>query len=374
MSEPGRVRRSLATVRSLVDPAQVGYLILYVTNRCNFRCGHCFYHAEIAKGRKPDELTLAEIERVAKNLGPLVQLSMTGGEPFVREDFAGITRAMLTHTMPRFVTIPTNAWFTERVEDYLEEILPAFPGTAFRVVFSVDGIGDAHDAFRSAPGSWERLRASYARVDAIRQRATNLVLDANAAYTSRNEGTILETIQTLDRDFAFDNLSVTYVRGSPREPELRTSSREAYLRVVEHLRARARGREKRFLSPLWRAVDDVTYEHLTRTVFDDEYVTPCVAGRKLVVLGETGEVQPCEILGVTAGNVRDHGYSVPAVLAAERNRRIVESIRETRCKCSFECAIAANAVWSPKSYPRIAKLAIDELRGTRTAGSADGQG
>lgn len=363
-SLPTRVRRGLSTLRSLVDPEQVGYLIFYVTNRCNFRCAHCFYHAEIAKGRKSDELRLDEIERIARGLGPLVQLSLTGGEPFVREDFAAVTRTFLEHCAPRFVTIPTNAWFSDRIEAYLEDVLPAFPSTAFRVVFSIDGIGADHDTFRSAPGSWERLCATYARVDALRRRATNLVLDANAAYTARNEHTILSTLETLDRDFSFDNLSVTYIRGNPRDPDLRTSSRDAYLRVVEFLKARSRRREKRFLSPLWRAVDDVTYEHLTRVVFEDEFVSPCVAGRKLVIVGETGDVHPCEILGVSAGNVRDHDYSVPAVLASAAHRRIVETIRETRCKCSFECAIAANAVWSPESYPRVARLALSELRAT----------
>ena len=52
------------TAKSFLDPRQVGYLIFYVTNRCNFRCKFCFYYAEIEKGRKPNELTLDEINLI----------------------------------------------------------------------------------------------------------------------------------------------------------------------------------------------------------------------------------------------------------------------------------------------------------------------
>ena len=48
-----------------------------------------------------------------------------------------------------------------------------------------------------------------------------------------------------------------------------------------------------------------------RTVFDDEFVSTCVAGKKLLVVSETGEVQPCEILGKSFGNLRDYGLESP---------------------------------------------------------------
>jgi len=355
------VGHAFATARSLLDPRQPGYLICYVTNRCNFRCGHCFYHAEIAKGRKADELTVQEYETIAQRLGPLVQLSLTGGEPFLRDDFASVARVLIRHTRPRYVTIPTNAWFTDRIADCLSRLLPEFPAISFRLVFSVDGIGSAHDALRGVPGAWERLCASYARMAELRVRLPNLVLDANAAYSARNEEGLRETLATLDRDFAFDNLSITFVRGNPKDPATRPRSQERYRQIVAFLKERERRREKRFFSFLWRAVDDITYESFQRTEFDHAFVSTCVAGRKLVVLGETGEVRPCEILPESAGNVRDHGYRVPAVLASERNRDLLRRIGESRCACGFECALAANAVWSPSSSPRLAWLALRNL-------------
>jgi MoaA/NifB/PqqE/SkfB family radical SAM enzyme len=368
--ERGKARRALATLRSLADPRQVGFLIAFVTNRCNFRCAFCFYHAEIAKNRKPDELTVAEHEAIASKIGPLVQLSLTGGEPFLHGALADIARAYVSRTGARYVTVPTNAWFTDRMVGFLEEILPAFGGTNFRLMFSIDGIGDEHDTSRSQPGSWARILESYRAVSALRGRFTNLVLDANTVYTARSEASIVETLRTLDATFRFDNLSITYARGDIADPTLAARSREAYLAARAYLISRPRQRENRFLSSVWRAVDDVSHDHLVRTVFDDEHVHPCVAGRKLVVLGETGDVRPCEILERPMGNVRDYDYDLRALLDAAENRRLVRWIEESRCKCSFECAQAASVVWRADAYPEVARAAITNLVQIRASGGS----
>ena len=80
----------LSNIKSFLNPNQPGFLIFYVTNRCNFRCNFCFYRDEIDKGLKPDELTLDEIKKFSKTIGPLIQLSLTGGEPYLRKEFIEI--------------------------------------------------------------------------------------------------------------------------------------------------------------------------------------------------------------------------------------------------------------------------------------------
>ncbi len=103
------------SLRSYADPTKVGYLIFYVTNRCNFRCKFCFYYAEIEQGRKPDELTLEEIEKLSKSIGPVLQLSLTGGEPFLRKDLADLTQHFIDNCAVRYLSIPTNASLTDRM-------------------------------------------------------------------------------------------------------------------------------------------------------------------------------------------------------------------------------------------------------------------
>ena len=62
-------------------------LVLFVTSRCNARCDFCLYKDSVDNPtRRSEELTLAEVRRIAEQYGPLHYLAMSGGEPFVRRD------------------------------------------------------------------------------------------------------------------------------------------------------------------------------------------------------------------------------------------------------------------------------------------------
>ncbi|MBH76604.1 MAG: hypothetical protein CL897_00015 [Dehalococcoidia bacterium] len=349
---------NLNSVRSYLNPKQVSYLIFYVTNRCNFRCEFCFYYAEIEKGRKPNELSLEEIEKFTGKLGPLLQLSLTGGEPFIRKDFAELTNIFVRNCDPRYITIPTNASLTDRMMRFLEEVLPRHPNNYFRLTFSIDGIEDDHDQARSMSGSYSKIQRSYEAISPLRATFPNLVLDANSVFTARSEGKILETMRRLNSDFQFDNLSITYARGDVKDPSLKTDSRDKYIEVNDYLESIRRTKENRLLYPLWRGVRDVSRQNLIGTVFDDEFVTPCVAGKKLLVISETGEVHPCEILDSSMGNLRDVNFNVRELMDRNENKRLVNWIKDSKCKCSFECALAANVVWNASQYPKIAASSV----------------
>ena len=355
------IRNLADTAKSFLDPNQLGYVIFYVTNRCNFRCSFCFYYAEIEKGRKPDELKLEEIERFTKHLGPLLQLSLTGGEPFLREDLNLITELFIENCSARYITIPTNAWLTDRMVQFLEYVLPRHPDSFIRLTFSIDGIGDAHDENRSMKGSYKKIQESYKAISPLRKPYGNLVLDANSVFTSKSEDQLCDTVKHLDEEFDFDNISITYARGQIPDPNLKTQSREKYVKVNDLLDSLERKKEQRFLYPLWRGVRDVSRENLISTVFDDKFVTPCVAGRKLLVISETGEVRPCEVLDKSIGNLRDVDFDVYKLLKREDSRKLVDWIIDTKCKCSFECALGANVVWNPSQYPRLAASAIRNI-------------
>ena len=343
------------------NPNKVGYVILYVTNRCNFRCKFCFYYAEIEKGRKPDELSVEELARIAKSTGPLLQLSLTGGEPFLRREFAEITSVFIEHTGVRFITIPTNAWLTDRMVNYLLEVLEKHPTTYFRLAFSIDGIGDEHGQNRSMPGSFDRILESYHAISPLRRRFSNLVLDSNTVFTSKSASNVLQTLRHLHENFQFDNHTVTYVRGDIKDPTLKTSEETLYREINSYLAVIERKKEKRFLYPIYRGVRDVAWENLMSTVFEDKFVSPCVAGRKLVVISETGTVYPCEVLDKSMGSLRDYEFNLQKLLSEKSNDQLRHWIVDTKCKCSFECALAANVTWNASMYPRLARAAMKNI-------------
>lgn len=344
--------------KSLLNPYQPGYLIFYVTNRCNFRCNFCFYRDQVDQGLKPDELSIEEIKKFAENLGPLVQLSLTGGEVFIRKEFVEISELFYKNCKPLYVTIPTNASMPKRIYDYYEYFLPKYPKINFRCVFSIEGIGEVHDKLRDIPGSFEKIKDSYNKVYELRKKYKNLVLDSNSVFTASSEDTLLETIKYLNENFDFDNISVTNARGKIPDENLKSKAREKYVKINDFIENLERNKEGRFLSSAIRAVNSLTRDYVIKVGFDDEFVDPCVAGQKIIVVSETGDVFPCEILGKKMGNIKDVDYKVSKILEKKDSKNLRKWIKDTKCKCTFECATAANIVWNYKNIPKIANSAL----------------
>lgn len=350
------MKQLLKNLNAFANPNQVGYVIFYVTNRCNFRCEFCFYYAEIEKGRKPEELTLDQIDKIARSTGSLLQLSLTGGEPFLRKDFAELTEIWIKNTDVKFITIPTNASLESRMIKYFEYILPKYPSTYFRLAFSIDGIADEHDTNRSMKGSFKKIEKCFDSMKLLRAKYKNLILDSNTVFTANTQGRIVKILSYLNSHFDFDNHTVTYARGEIKDPNLKTEAENEYREMNEYLSKLERKKEKRFLYPFYRGVRDTAWKNLMKTVFEDKFVTPCVGGKKLVVISETGIVRPCEILGEekNIGNLKDYDYNLKNLMESENQKKVSNWIKKTKCKCSFECALAANATWSPSQWPSVA--------------------
>lgn len=136
-------------LRNLRTPAQ---LTLFVTNRCNARCEHCFYAGELFKGH---ELTISQYERFFSSLmTPLDSILLTGGEPFMRQDLPEICRLFALQARRKKIVIPTNGSRTDRILSQLSQIL-AIPGLELEMQISLDGFKETHDAIRKVPGLFE---------------------------------------------------------------------------------------------------------------------------------------------------------------------------------------------------------------------------
>ena len=84
-------------------------------------------------------------------------------------------------------------------------------------------------------------------------------------------------------------------------------------------------------------------------------VPACYAGRLNLVLGETGEVYPCEMRAGSLGNVRDHDYDLGRILRSATARATLASIRSGRCHCTHECYLMTNILFNPRWYPALIK-------------------
>ncbi len=345
-----RFARQLDVLRTLYTARTPVYVILYLTSRCNFRCPMCFYLEEI-KDPDKEEIAFPELEKLARSLGPLIQLSLTGGEPFLRQDIPEIVGLFVRRNRVRYVTIPTNASLTDRIEETVGRLVRDYPDTSFRIAVSLDGFPQDHDAIRGK-GSFEKIERTVAVLGRIRRRVDNLTVDINTCYSALNRGKVAGLVDFVADRFDVDNHTVTFVRGNADE-STKDASVEEYEAIVEDIRRRRSPPETRPFSSLLRAVMDVQRDIIGRTLREDRMYVPCVAGKRMIVINEKAEVMPCEILNKKMGNLKAFDYDVPRLLENARARRLVRWIRQSKCHCTFECALATSLIYHKRSYPRV---------------------
>ncbi len=75
---------------------KINYVRIAVTDRCNLRCFYCMPEEGIKYLPKKELLTFEEIERLVTLLASMgiSKVRFTGGEPFVRNDFMDLVRAV----------------------------------------------------------------------------------------------------------------------------------------------------------------------------------------------------------------------------------------------------------------------------------------
>src|SRR5262249_47464925 len=123
--------------------------VLNITNRCNFKCGHCF-REEASK----EDLPLDTIEACLPTLRALgVQtLALTGGEPILHPRFPRVVELLARGGFR--IGCVTNGWYTPR---YLAAFEPHKDRIGY-VALSLDGHdAEDHDRLRVQKGSFDAV-------------------------------------------------------------------------------------------------------------------------------------------------------------------------------------------------------------------------
>ncbi|RLI96754.1 MAG: hypothetical protein DRO99_03950 [Candidatus Aenigmatarchaeota archaeon] len=127
-----------------------------ITDRCNSRCKIC----DIWKSGKHGDTTLNDIRRVLddpiiaeshKAYGSEFDVSIGGGEPFLREDLFDVCMEIDKRYPGSLKTISTNGLLKERILELLRRINGRLK---FKLNISIDGDKRVHDKIRGIDGSF----------------------------------------------------------------------------------------------------------------------------------------------------------------------------------------------------------------------------
>ena len=337
-------RHARLTMASYSDRPSPPFLVLFINSICNMKCEHCFYWQEL---NQRDDLTTAEIFRLSESLGPIENLNLSGGEPFLRREFSEICRQFIRHNKVRQIYVPTNGWYTRKTVEQVELTLKEPGLDLFAVELSLDGLAEFHDNFRVAPGSFARAMATYDALIEVQARDPRLRIHAISTATDVNTAEIQRlTTYLFDRCPGMDHHNLALIRGDRKNPALRAPAVSEYRHLYEYVRRlwhpREQGRYGAIVEPMlqWAKME---------TVVRGTQVVPCRAGILSAVVYANGDVGVCE-LHQPVGNLRQSSFQ--EIWSSPAAQRLRQSIANKECHCTTEVFLWPSIVFQPVSLAR----------------------
>ena len=345
MNVGNRLQRHIRLSRVAHDDApSPPFVVLFINSICNMKCEHCFYWQAL---NKRDDLTFEEIVALSDNLGPIENLNLSGGEPFLRKEFAQICRRFITKNGVRQIYVPTNGYFTERTIEQIRGTLEEKSLDLFVVEISLDGMPKFHDEFRGARHAFEHAMQTYDALAELQKEDSRLRIHCISTATAVNIDEIRElTTYLFERCPKMDHHNLAIIRGDRKNPSLKGPMLEKYEELYEYIRAlwapREQGRYGAIVEPMlqWAKI---------RTAREERQVIPCTAGKLTGVIYANGDVSVCEA-HKPIGNLRDHSFM--EIWRSEEARALRRSIAARECHCTTEVFLWPSITFQPLQLAR----------------------
>ncbi|MBI4689991.1 MAG: SPASM domain-containing protein [Nitrospirae bacterium] len=307
---------------------------------------------------KYGELSLDEIEKISCSMGNLLWLAFSGGEIYLRDDLLEISKIFYKNNKPAIMLYPTNGLLPELIKDRTEQILNHCKKSVIAVKLSIDGLYGSHDAIRNTQGSFDKTMQTYHMLEGF-YKYPNFELGVNTVFCSENQDSMDGIIDFVRGLKNIKTHTISLVRGNLTDGNYKKVDHNKYLHAIARLEENLKSRVSsiyRFKGARIKAAQDILQRLLIhRTMLEQRRLIPCYAGRLNLVLSESGDVYPCEILTESFGNVRDYEYDIKKIIRDEKARKIVGSITNNQCFCTHECYFMTNILFNPGLYPTLFK-------------------
>ena len=324
-------------------------IVHFLTNRCNARCSFCFIDFDDPNTFK-GELTLHEIEKLTKNLGKsLLNVNLTGGEPFARKDIVDIAKLYIKNSTVQSMYITTNASLPERVENFANIITDFEKDIELTFQISIDDFPEKHNKVRKIENLFESCIDTYARLKKHKKNVNPVV---SVTVTHENCDDIENIFNHLVYKCKIDSLKCTIVRDegvykTPIEKRKKIFSAYSWLtNKINELTKKGKIKNyntKSLQGKLHNRKDRISWNLTKKMYLEPHYISPCHAGGLFGIITASGLVYPCEILeDKILGDLRENNMNFMKIWNNEKNLKLRKFIKESKCHCSYECALAFN--------------------------------
>lgn len=342
-----RIRRHLRLTRRACGPVNGGtppFLVLFINSICNLTCEHCFYWRNL---NQRDDLTVSELQALSGDLGPLENLNLSGGEPFLRKEFDQIVRMFIRNNGAKQVYVPTSGYFPESTEKAVRNVLEERDLVLFACELSLDGTQTYHNRFRGSLHSFQKAMETYDRLAELQREDPRLRIHAVSTATNQNIDEIDRLTDYLyERCPAMDHHNLAVIRGDRKNPSLLSPPLADYQALWRHIRARWWNREQGRFGGI---VEPMLHWAKVRTMTEQRQFIPCRAGVIAGVVYANGDVSVCE-LHQPLGNLRQASFR--EIWNSPQAVSVRESIANRECWCTTEVFLWPSLVFQPGALVR----------------------
>jgi MoaA/NifB/PqqE/SkfB family radical SAM enzyme len=335
------VRHSKLTWKNLAFPqvATPPFLILFINSICNLTCEHCFYWRNL---NQRDDLTVEEIFALARDLGRIENLNLSGGEPFLRPEFAEICQFFIQNNGVEQIYVPTNGYFTERTIKALKTIFEEKTLKLFVCELSIDGMPEYHDRFRGNSKSFAKLLETYEALAELQAQEPRLRIHSISTVTSENLDEIKRlTTYLYERCPAMDHHNLALIRGERKNQSLVIPDLVAYQQLYQYARRLWASREEKRYGSL---VEPMLQWAKVKTAEQQTQVVPCRAGILSSVVYANGDVSFCES-HPPLGNLRQKSFR--ELWYSSQAEALRRSIHAKQCWCTNEVFLWPSITYQP---------------------------
>ncbi len=316
------------------------FLILFINSICNMKCEHCFYWQNL---NQRNDLSLDELVALSEELGPIQNLNLSGGEPFIRKDFATVCRQFIQKNGVKEIYVPTNGYFTEKTVDAVRETLKEPSLNLMGVEISLDGMPEFHDTFRVTKNAFKNAMETYDALAEIQKEDPRLQIHSISTATHTNMAELKRlTTYIFDRCPQMMHHNLAVIRGDRKDPTLQGPLLQEYIDLYEYIRRlwapREEGRYGSIVEPM---LQHVKVEAMKK----QQQHVPCRAGVLSAVVHANGDVGLCE-QHPPIGNLRNNTFN--EIWRSEKAKKLRTSIAAKECFCTNEIFMWPSITYNPK--------------------------
>ena len=141
--------------------------------------------------------------------GSLLNVNLTGGEPFARKDLIEIAKKYLINTTIQSIYVTTNASLPERVKIFAEEITKFDDKVELTFQISIDDMPEKHNKVRKLKNLFNNCIETYRL---LKKMGDNINPVISITVTHENCDNIKEIFKYLHKDCGIDAIKCTLVR------------------------------------------------------------------------------------------------------------------------------------------------------------------